>query len=120
MNKRRTAAKKEATPAPPEPRLRRMAALQINGLKDGCVVYQPEQERVHFLNRTAAAVLELCNGRRGFADIEARVAERFDHHTPDHELTGHILRSFIAEGLVRLEPEPAACSAREPPRPTRV
>ena len=87
-----------------------MATLQINNLEDGCAIYQPEQDRAHFLNRSAATVLELCDGHRGFVGIEAQVATRFAHYEPGRNLTRAILRRFIAEGLVLLEAKPAVCS----------
>ena len=37
--------------------------LDIKAVDDGYVVYQPDRDRVHHLNPTAALVLELCNGR---------------------------------------------------------
>jgi len=80
------------------------------------VVYQPEQDRVHFLNRTAAAVLDLCDGRRGIADIEARMAARFAHDAPGRNLTDDILRRFIAVGLVLLGPERGDSTGRRQPR----
>ena len=78
----------------------RPATLQVNYLEDGCVAYQPEQERVHFLNQTAALVLELCDGRHGLQEIEAQVAAYFDPHEPGQNLTGEILQRFITDGLV--------------------
>jgi hypothetical protein len=40
--------------------------LEINGAADGYIVYQPDRDRVHYLNQT---VLELCNGRNAEADL---------------------------------------------------
>lgn len=97
-----------------------MATLQINNLEDGCVVYQQEQDRAHFLNRMAAAVLDLCDGHHGFVDIEAQVATRFAHYEPGRNLTRAILRRFIAEGLVLLEPKPAGFSAHTAAGPTNA
>jgi hypothetical protein len=37
--------------------------IEINKVADGYVVYQPDRERVHYLNHTAAIVLELCDGQ---------------------------------------------------------
>jgi hypothetical protein len=108
------ATKPDAVIAAPVGRLCRPASLQINRLEDGSVIYQPEQERVHFLNQTAALALELCDGRRGFQEVEAQVAERFNLHEPGLNLTGDILQRFIAEGLVKLVSGPAAAAAGAP------
>jgi len=43
--------------------------LDINPADDGFIIYQPEEDRVHFLNPTAVFILELCNGRNSMADI---------------------------------------------------
>ena len=114
MNMRRTATATDVLQLAPALRLGQLAPLQIDRLKEDCVVYQPEQERVHSLNPTAAAALDLCAGHHGFADIEARVAARFARDKPDHNLTGEILHRFLAEGLVLLEAEPAALTESAP------
>ena len=103
-----------ATTSAAGPRPCRSATLQRNHLEDGCVVYQPEQERVHFLNQTAAVVLELCDGRHGLQDIEAQVVEHFDLHEPGRNLTGDILQRFITEGLVTLDESPLTTAAGVP------
>jgi PqqD family protein of HPr-rel-A system len=91
--------------------------LQINRLKDGCVVYQPEQDRVHFLNQTAAMVLELCDGHHDDQDIEAQVAEHLGLHAPDRKVSGGILQRFLAEGLIMVKAEPADVAAGVRKRP---
>ena len=90
----------------PTQRLSRPATLQINRLEDGCVVYQPEQDRVHFLNQTAAMVLELCDGHHDCHAIEVQVAEHLGLHAPDRKVSGDILQRFLAEGLIMVAAEP--------------
>ena len=51
----------------------RSEAIEINPVDDGYVVYDPDSDRVHFLNHTAAVVLELCTGANSLADIAAGV-----------------------------------------------
>jgi PqqD family protein of HPr-rel-A system len=51
----------------------RSEAIEINPVDDGYVVYDPDSDRVHFLNHTAAVVLELCTGTNSLADIAAGV-----------------------------------------------
>jgi len=48
---------------------RYIADLDINPADDGFIIYQPEEDRVHFLNPTAVFILELCNGKNSMADI---------------------------------------------------
>lgn len=81
--------------------LRRDPNLQINPVEDGCVVYQPQSDRVHFLNQTAALVLELCDGQCTPGDIETWVAEAYGiEATPLQNLTAELLEKFVTEGLV--------------------
>ena len=72
-------------------------------MEDGCVVYQPGREQVHFLNKTAALILDLCDGRNDAQDIEALVAEAYGIVEPKQSLTGEILERFTQEGIVYLE-----------------
>ena len=81
----------------------RQRDLQVNPMEDGYVVYQPVRDRVHFLNRTAALVLELCDGRNDAHDIEVLVAEAYGIVEPKQSLTGDILERFTQEGIVYLE-----------------
>ncbi|MCX6997178.1 MAG: hypothetical protein NTV49_08845 [Kiritimatiellaeota bacterium] len=81
-------------------RLCRRADLQIHPLADGCVVYQPDQERVHFLNLTAAAVLELCDGRHDAASLEAAMVVAVGAQGPRRKLTGGAVQQLIEAGLV--------------------
>jgi hypothetical protein len=83
--------------------LYRQSDLQVNPMEDGCVVYQPGRDQVHFLNATAALVLELCDGLNDAQDIEALVAEAYGIIELKQNLTGEILERFTQEGIVYLE-----------------
>ena len=37
--------------------------LEISIVEDGCVVHDSRRDKIHYLNETAGAILELCNGR---------------------------------------------------------
>ena len=56
----------------------RAEGLDVNEVPDGYVIYQTEADRVHYLNKTAAIVFELCDGARGTDDIVARVSKMFE------------------------------------------
>ena len=81
-------------------RPRREASLDVHSVEDGYVAYHPGRDRVHFLNATAALVLELCDGRRGYREIEEMVAEAFSVDDPCRNLTGTVLDRLLDEGLV--------------------
>ncbi len=43
--------------------------LEISIVEDGCVVHDSRHDKIHYLNETAAAILELCNGRVAEAEL---------------------------------------------------
>ena len=80
---------------------RRVDGLEINPVEDGFMIYQPEKDRVHYLNHTAVLILELSNGR----NTPARVATLLQHayglpETPEEEVT-ETLAKMTEEGLIR-------------------
>jgi hypothetical protein len=56
---------------------RKLDQLDIHVVEDGYVVYHQAANRVHYLNATAAMVLELCDGTRTDAEIAADTASWF-------------------------------------------
>jgi hypothetical protein len=50
----------------------RSDSIDINPVADGYVVYDPATDLVHYLNHTAAMVLELCGGQ---PDLERGVTD---------------------------------------------
>ena len=56
---------------------RRIEDFVINPADDGYIIYQPELDRLHFLNPIAVVILELCNGQNSLADIVGLVKEGF-------------------------------------------
>ena len=56
----------------------RAEGLDVDEVSDGYVIYQTGSDRVHYLNKTAAIVFELCDGARGTDDIVSRVSSMFE------------------------------------------
>jgi hypothetical protein len=80
--------------------LLRAEDLDVNEVPDGYVIYQTAADRVHYLNKTAAIVFELCDGARGADDIVSRVTKMFERQgTADGEIETCI-QSLLKEGLV--------------------
>jgi hypothetical protein len=78
----------------------RAEGLDVNEVPDGYVIYQIETDRVHYLNKTAAIIFELCDGARGSKDIVDRVSKMFEvEGTADGEIEACI-ESLLKEGLV--------------------
>lgn len=79
---------------------RKADGLEITEVVDGYVVYQADRDRVHYLNRTALVVLELCTGDNDAAEITAFVQEAFSlAESPSVEI-GACLAQLRHERLV--------------------
>ena len=74
--------------------------IEINEVADGYVVYQPDRERVHYLNHTAAIVLQLCDGQVS-ADSMSHVLQEA-YSLPDRPASevAECLEKFLEEGLI--------------------
>jgi hypothetical protein len=74
--------------------------IEINEVADGYIVYQPDRDRVHYLNQTAAVVLELCNGRNAEADLPELLRLAWDLREPPVEEVAECLKTLRKEGLI--------------------
>jgi hypothetical protein len=74
--------------------------LEVSEVVDGYVVYQPARDRVHYLNRTALIVLELCTGAHDPGQITAAVQEAFDLPEPPTAEVDACLAQLRSESLV--------------------
>src|SRR5262245_28758973 len=79
----------------------RMPGLDIKPVEDGYVVHQPERNRVHHLNRTAALILELCNGSTPAAELPQLLQLAFGLPQPPVEPVVTCLEELKALGLLR-------------------
>lgn len=75
--------------------------IEINKVADGYIVYQPERDRVHYLNHTAVLVLELCDGRTRAGDLAGLLKAAYDLPAPPSAEVADCLAKLLAEGLVR-------------------
>jgi hypothetical protein len=75
-------------------RLQKAQDLEIHIVDGQCVVFDTGADRVHYLNPTAALVLELCDGSRSIQQIAGFVQEAYAlPESPIDEVT-RCLRSF--------------------------
>ena len=74
--------------------------LEINRVADGCIVYQPEHDRVHYLNQTATVVLELCNGLNAEADLPELLRLAYDLPAAPVQEVADCLNTLRAEGVI--------------------
>lgn len=78
----------------------RAASLEIHEVPDGYIVYQTDRDRVHYLNKTAAIILEFCDGLRDRNDIVSRVAKVFELGPSAYEEIGAGFDAMVREGLI--------------------
>ena len=77
-----------------------VSGLEIREVDDGFMIYQPERERVHYLNHTGLLVLELCNGTNSPDRIAELVGSAYGLVEPPAEDVGDVLQKLLDEGLV--------------------
>ncbi len=78
----------------------RAEGLDANEVPDGFVVYDPARDRVHYLNHTAALVLELCTGELAADGIAAWLQRAYELPEPPEQEVGDCLDWLRREGLV--------------------
>lgn len=74
--------------------------IEINAVADGYIVNQPERDRVHYLNHTAAIVLELCTGKNQAADLPELLRLAYNMSAPPREEVEECLQTLKKEGLI--------------------
>jgi hypothetical protein len=80
---------------------KRIDGLEINQVEDGFIIYQPERDRVHYLNHTGVLILELCNGRNSPGEIARLVQAAYGlSETPEKEVN-ELLAKLRDEGLTQ-------------------
>lgn len=79
----------------------RAEGLEVNRMPDGYVVYQPERDKVHYLNPSAAMIFELCSETTTFAAITEYLQEAYALSAPPVSEVQACLEEFVAEGIIR-------------------
>jgi PqqD family protein of HPr-rel-A system len=74
--------------------------LETTEVDDGYVIYDEINAKVLFLNPTAAAVLELCDGVSDLRSIASTLQSEFDlPHAPEADVAA-CLEALLSQGLV--------------------
>jgi hypothetical protein len=81
-------------------RPRPVEGIETNEIADGYVVYDPKQDRVHYLNQTAAVILELCNGRMTTGELVSVIQDAYSLIEPPVEEVADCVQRLIEEGLI--------------------
>jgi hypothetical protein len=74
--------------------------IEINQVPDGYVIYDPERDRVHYLNHTAVLLLELCDGRRKTMDLPRMLQAVYDLPEPPVDEVFAYVKKLLDEGLI--------------------
>jgi Coenzyme PQQ synthesis protein D (PqqD) len=80
---------------------RHVEDLDISLSDDGYLIHRPQQDRITFLNSTAALILELCNGENSPDEIADLVKQAYGLPTAPLEDVRDALKHLRAEGLVQ-------------------
>ncbi len=75
--------------------------LELEEAADGYVVFDEDADRVHYLNHTAALVLELCNGSNSTDVIVGLLQRAYELPEPPERETLDCLDQLRDQGLVR-------------------
>ncbi|MEO9874662.1 MAG: PqqD family protein [Anderseniella sp.] len=52
--------------------------LETTEVPDGFVIYDEPNEKVHYLNPTAAVIYSLCDGSKPVSEVQAFIREAYD------------------------------------------
>jgi hypothetical protein len=75
--------------------------VEVTPTADGSVVYDESRERVHYLNETAAAVLDLCTGERSIEDIARQLQAAYELPEPPYQEACECVEQLRGEGVLR-------------------
>ncbi|HLK65922.1 MAG TPA: PqqD family protein [Bryobacteraceae bacterium] len=79
---------------------RKAEGLEICLVEDQCIVYDTRKDEVHYLNATAALVLELCDGRRSTGEIATVVQEAYGLPVPPVDDIAQCVNSLVEMAIV--------------------
>ena len=87
----------EASPVRPT----QAEGLEVKEVADGLVIYRDHPEGVHYLNRTASLVFELCTGENAPEDIARLLRDAFALAAPPSDEVRTCLEQLRSLGVVR-------------------
>ena len=85
---------------PVSDRPKRVDGLNINEVADGYVIHDQKNDRVQYLNHTAALVLEYCNGETAASKIAELLQLAYELSEPPIEEVTDCLTKLRSEGLI--------------------
>ena len=79
---------------------KKIEGLDLDETDEGYVIYEPGKDRVHYLNPTAALILEFCDGTNTAAGIVALVQQAYGLDESPGEVVRAVLTQMKDEGLL--------------------
>ena len=77
--------------------------LDISASEDGYIVFQPELDRVHFLNHSAILILELCTGKNSTHEIAKLVQQAYALPEPPFTKVDEAVANLNELGVLELD-----------------
>jgi hypothetical protein len=74
--------------------------LDVSEAIDGLVIYQHDRDRLHYLNQTAAFILQCCDGKVCAEELAALMAEAFGLSATPIDEVGECLTALMKEGIL--------------------
>jgi hypothetical protein len=78
----------------------RAPGIELREVTDGFVAYDPQRDRLHFLNSTATMLLESCDGKVRAGELPQLLAAAFGLEQPPFDEVASCLDRLLAEGLL--------------------
>lgn len=87
--------------AAPSELLLKTDGIETHFVDDQCIVYDVAADRIHYLNPTAALVLEFCDGHHSPQEIAALMQEAYGLPAAPLDEVRSCLSSLLEKELVR-------------------
>ena len=79
---------------------RQLPGCEISEMPDGFVIYQTEQEVVHYLNPTASLIYDLCGDQLSAEAITAQLQTAFDLPERPQAEVAACIEDLVGKGLI--------------------
>jgi len=80
---------------------KQIVGLDIDQTDEGYIIYEPDNDRVHYLNPTAALILELCNGTNSVTGIAELLQHAYKLPELPMQTVQDVLTQMKDEGLLQ-------------------
>lgn len=78
----------------------RIDGLEVTPAANGFSIFDASRDRVHYLNHTAAIILELCSGENSVEDIAAYLQDAYALPEPPLAEVASYVARLSEEGLI--------------------